>query len=269
MKKIIWEIILLFLSQNIVYSQNNLSANSAECLNDKITRITGKNECLAIHTFVKNSETKIKNLVIFIHGDQSDNGPVSGMINNTQGTPVPNGTVKVAILRPGYFDKAGNKSTGNDCGRRDCYTVTNLDEMTAAVQSLKNHYKPTKTILIGHSGGAATSGVMIGRTPGIAEGAILLACPCSISQWRFMQGRSGSYNSLSPSDFIKNIPKTTKIFAITGASDTNTQDVLARDYVKSLTDLNIYAKYKSLPNVDHNKANEIYVIEEALNELLK
>lgn len=122
MKKIIWGIILLFLSQNIVYSQNNLSANSAECLNDKITRITGKNECLAIHTFVKNSETKIKNLVIFIHGDQSDNGPVSGMINNAQGTPVPNGTVKVAILRPGYFDKAGNKSTGNDCGRRDCYT---------------------------------------------------------------------------------------------------------------------------------------------------
>lgn len=69
MKKIIWGIILLFLSQNIVYSQNNLSANSAECLNDKITRITGKNECLAIHTFVKNSESKIKNLVIFIHGD--------------------------------------------------------------------------------------------------------------------------------------------------------------------------------------------------------
>ena len=245
------------------------SAKSAECLNDKITRVTGTNECLAIHTFVKNSETKIKNLVIFIHGDQSDNGPVSGMINNAQGTPVPNGTVKVAILRPGYFDKAGNKSTGNDCGRRDCYTVTNLDEMTAAVQSLKNHYKPTKTILIGHSGGAATSGVMIGRTPGIAEGAILLACPCNISQWRFMQGRSGSYNSLSPSDFIKNVPKTTKVFAITGASDTNTQDVLARDYVKSLTDLNIYAQYKSLPNVDHNKANEIYVIEEALNELLK
>ena len=247
----------------------NTSAKSAECLNDKITRVTGKDECLVIHTFVKNSETKIKNLVIFIHGDQSDNGPVSGMINNAQGTPVPNGTVKVAILRPGYFDKAGNKSTGNDCGRRDCYTVTNLDEMTAAVQSLKNHYKPSKTILIGHSGGAATSGVMIGRTPGIAEGAILLACPCNISQWRFMQGRSGSYNSLSPSDFIKNIPKTTKVFAITGASDTNTQDVLARDYVKSLTDLNIYAQYKSLPNVDHNKANEIYVIEEALNELLK
>ena len=247
----------------------NTSAKSAECLNDKITRVTGKDECLVIHTFVKNSETKIKNLVIFIHGDQSDNGPVSGMINNAQGTPVPNGTVKVAILRPGYFDKAGNKSTGNDCRRRDCVTVTSLDEMTAAVQSLKNHYKPSKTILIGHSGGAATSGVMIGRTPGIAEGAILLACPCNISQYLFMRGISGAYNSLSPSDFIKNIPKTTKVFAITGASDSNTQDVLARDYVKSLTDLNIYAQYKSLPNVDHNKVNEIYIIEEALNELLK
>ena len=245
------------------------SAKSAECLNDKITRVTGKDECLVIHTFVKNSETKIKNLVIFIHGDQSDNGPVSGMINNAQGTPVPNGTIKGAILRPGYFDKAGNKSTGNDCGRRDCYTVTNLDEMTAAVQSLKNHYKPTKTILIGHSGGAATSGVMIGRTPGIAEGAILLACPCNISQWRFMQGRSGSYNSLSPSDFVKNIPKTTKVFAITGANDTNTQDVLAKDYIQSLTDLNISAQYKSLPNIDHNKANAVHVIQEPLNELLK
>ena len=49
------------------------SAKSVECLNDKITRVTGKNECLAIQTFEKNSETKIKNLVIFIHGDQSDN----------------------------------------------------------------------------------------------------------------------------------------------------------------------------------------------------
>ncbi|NKA17509.1 MAG: hypothetical protein EBV74_06400, partial [Alphaproteobacteria bacterium] len=220
-------------------------------------------------TFVKNSESKIKNLVIFIHGDQSDNGPVSGMIDNAKSTAVPDGTVKVAILRPGYFDKAGNKSTGNDCGRRDCYTVTNLDEMSATVQSLKNHYKPTKTILIGHSGGAATSGIMIGRTPGIAEGAILLACPCSISQWRFMQGRFGPYNSLSPSDFIKNIPKTTKIFAITGASDTNTQDILAKDYVKSLTDFNISAQYKSLPNVNHNNVNHVHVIEEVLNELLK
>jgi predicted esterase len=245
------------------------SAKSAECLNDKMTRVTGKDECLVIHTFVKNSETKIKNLVIFIHGDQSDNGPVSGMINNAEATMVPSGTIKVAILRPGYFDKNGNKSTGNDCGRRDCYTVTNLDEMTAAVQSLKNHYKPTKTILIGHSGGAATSGVMIGRTPGIAEGAILLACPCNISQWRFMQGRSGSYNSLSPSDFVKNIPKTTKVFAITGANDTNTQDVLAKDYIQSLTDLNISAQYKSLPNIDHNKANAVHIIQEPLNELLK
>jgi len=245
------------------------SAQSVECLNDKVTRVTGKDECLAIHTFKKNPETKIKNLVIFIHGDQSDNGPVVGMIRNAEKVEVPAGTVKVAILRPGYFDNQNNKSSGSDCGRRDCYTTTNLDEMTAAVQSLKNYYKPTKTILIGHSGGAATSGIMIGRTPGIAEGAILLACPCNISSWRFMRGASSRYFSLSPSDFIKNIPKTTKVFAITGSNDNNTADALAVDYIKSLTDLNVNAQYKILAGLDHNGVNTVSVISEPLNELLK
>ena len=245
------------------------SAQSVECLNDKVTRVTGKDECLAIHTFKKNPETKIKNLVIFIHGDQSDNGPVVGMIRNAEKVEVPAGTVKVAILRPGYFDNQNNKSSGSDCGRRDCYTTTNLDEMTAAVQSLKNYYKPTKTILIGHSGGAATSGIMIGRTPGIAEGAILLACPCNISSWRFMRGASSRYFSLSPSDFIKNIPKTTKVFAITGSNDNNTGDALAVDYIKSLTDLNVNAQYKILAGLDHNGVNTVSVISEPLNELLK
>ena len=265
-------IFLLVLTFSLVFCAELFlvsSAKSVECLNDKVTRITGKDECLAIHTFKKNPETKIKNLVIFMHGDQSDNGPVVGMIRNAEEVEVPTGTVKVAILRPGYFDKQNNKSTGSDCGRRDCYTTISLDEMTAAVQSLKNYYKPTKTILIGHSGGAATSGIMIGRTPGIAEGAILLACPCNISRWRFMRGSSFGYQSLSPSDFIKNIPKTTKVFAITGSNDNNTADVLAVDYIKSLTDININAQYKILAGLDHNGVNAVSVISEPLNELLK
>ena len=252
------------------------SAKAAECLNDKITRVTGKNECLAIHTFVKNSESKIKNLVIFIHGDQSDGKPVRSMIDNAEATTVPSGTVKVSILRPGY-QGGGRDSTGDRCGVRGwCYGVKNVNEMTAAIQSLKDYYKPLKTIIIGHSGGATITGVMIGRTPGIAEGAILLACNCNISQRLVDRNITKNTqeilsNELSPSDFVKNIPKTTKVIAITGAGDNNTRDVIAKDYIKSLIDLNISAQFKSSQSQfeGHEQINIPIYIEEALNELLK
>lgn len=239
----------------------------AQCANDNLTRVTGKRECIAIRTFGSATDAGPTRLVVFIHGDQSDQGPVSGMINLARDLAVPAGTVKVAVLRPGYFDRESNKSTGENFGRVDSYTPANIDEIAVGIVSLKAYYKPVRTVIVGHSGGAAFAGVMIGRHPGIAEAALLLSCPCDIGAWRGNGGRPWM-RSLSPDAFAKNVPSGTRVLALTGANDSNTFGSLAEDYVKSLRKRGIVAEYRSLPGIDHNGTVSQQIVAGPVGELL-
>lgn len=243
------------------------SSAYAQCANDNLTRMTGKRECIAIRTFANATDAGPKRLVVFIHGDQSDQGPVSGMINLARNLAVPAGTIKVAVLRPGYFDRESNKSTGENFGRVDSYTPANIDEIVAVIGSLKAHYKPVRTVIVGHSGGAAFAGVMIGRHPGIADAALLLSCPCDIGTWRGNGGRPWM-RSLSPDAFAKNVPPGTRVLALTGANDSNTFGSLADDYVKSLKKRGIVAEYRSLPGIDHNGTVSQQIVTAPVGELL-
>ena len=257
--------ILFALFLNLIFLGFNASAD--ECLNDMQTRVKGKENCLVIHTFIKQSDAKPTSLVIFIHGDQSDGGPVSGMIKLAQDIDVPAGVVKVAILRPGYFDKAGNASTGSHFGRRDSYTPGNLDEVTSVIQALQRYYSIHYTVIVGHSGGAAYAGVMIGRTPGIANGALLLYCPCDIRRWRASNNAS-PWSSLSPSAFVETVPTHVKVVAITGDYDNNTRDYLAQEYIDSLVKKGVSAQFRRAEGARHNDTILTGVISEPLRTLL-
>src|SRR5262245_58934475 len=68
--------------------------------------------------------------------------------------------------------------------RSDHYTADNLDAVGDGVRRLRERYEGARVILVGHSGGAATSAVISGRRPGVADAAVLVACPCNLREWR-------------------------------------------------------------------------------------
>ena len=264
-KKSSFHRVLIALSLTLIFQAGKAAAD--ECLDDMKTRVKGKENCLVIHTFPSLSQVKPSTLVIFIHGDQSDGGPVSGMIKLAQEIDVPADVIKVALLRPGYFDKTGNTSTGTNFGRKDSYTPANVDEVTAVVQALQRHYQISQTFLVGHSGGAAFTGVMIGRTPGIATAALLLSCPCDIRRWRAFK-KDAPWASLSPSAFVETLPTNMKVIAITGQYDDNTKEYLAQDYIDTLVKRGVAAQFRRAVGAGHNDILNAEVVVDAMRILL-
>ncbi len=242
------------------------------CAADNRARVAANDECLVIKTYGESAERT--SLIIFIHGDgyrpdPSDYGPSDYMYRIAQryGTK---GVVAIGLIRPGYFDSRNNHSTGNSHREWDNYQPDVIATVAAAVKVLKNHYKAEYVVLAGHSGGSAISGVIIGKYPGLVDAAVLGACPCNVPDWRIMRRGYNNWTlSLSPHDFIGEIDKKTKVVAITGGNDGNTEPVLARDYVTVLKANGIDATYIEVPGIGHNGIVRTHDYETAINQLLK
>ena len=225
------------------------------CAADNRARVSANDECLVIKTYGEPAERT--SLIIFIHGDgyrpdPSDYRPSDYMYRIAQRYGA-KGVVAVGLIRPGYFDSKGNHSTGTSHRDKDNYQPDVIETVAATVKVLKNHYKAENVILAGHSGGAAISGVIIGKFPGLVNAAVLGACPCNVPVWRTMRrGHNNWLLSLSPHDFIGGMDKNTRVIAVTGADDGNTEPVLARDYVASLKGMGIDAINIEVPGVGHN-----------------
>lgn len=239
-----------------------------ECASpDNETRVAGGRECLVVRTFRSPNAGAAPTLLIYLHGDGSSGGPSHYIYGRAQ-EGVADGVVSVALLRPGYFDRDGNRSTGDDRGRRDGYTSHNVDAVAAAVKTLKAHHRASRVILVGHSGGAAISGVILGRHPGLVDGAVLGACPCEISRWRQMRGGTPWNESFSPSSFAPGVPASAHVIAVTGDGDTNTFPALARDYVAMLTRRGVTARFVLVPGAGHDDVMRRPELKAAITEVL-
>jgi poly(3-hydroxybutyrate) depolymerase len=238
------------------------AAARAQCLNDQITRVVAGNECLVLHTFPSSDVGPAPRLLVYIHGDQSDGGPVRHMIDIARGHDQSN-AVAVALLRPGYRDRDGNRSTGETYGYRDGYTAAYIDAVAGAIAALKERYRPSRSVIIGHSGGAAYAGVLIGRHSGIVDGALLLSCPCNVMRWRRDWTRSQS-----PQDYAFNVSPKTSVIALTGANDTNTWGALGEAYAGVLSRRGLKAEYRTVPGADHNAILRTAIVNPAIRELL-
>jgi len=231
------------------------AAAAEPCAADNRARISANDECLVIKTYGEGAGRT--SLIIFIHGDgyrrdPSDYRPSDYMYRMAQIYGA-KGVVAVALIRPGYFDSKGNHSTGSSHRDGDNYQPDVIATVAATVRVLKSHYKAENVILVGHSGGAAISGVIIGKFPGLVNAAVLAACPCNVPVWRTMRrGYNNWHLSLSPHDFIGGMDKNTRVVAVTGADDGNTEPVLARDYVANLKAMGIDASTIEVPGVGHN-----------------
>jgi predicted esterase len=219
-------------------------------------RVTGVGECLVIQAFPSPGELSRPTLVVVLHGDLSAGGPAKYHFAFAQAlaeAPGAQNLVAVAMVRPGYEDGAGNASTGENFQRNDHYTADNIDAVADAVRRLKERYQAGRVVLVGHSGGAATAAVILGRHPGVADAAVLVSCPCNIGEWR--QTRRGPWTrSESPHDWANKVPEAARVVALTGTDDSNTRPALAEQYVDILRKRGVDARFVAVLRAGHDSA---------------
>ncbi len=220
--------------------------------------MTGKDECLVLRSYKgAQSGAAPQALVVILHGDVSGGGPANYHFATAEqlvATPELASSVAVALVRPGYEDGSGGRSGGSHNNRSDHYTARNIDEVAGVVARLKQLHRPQRVVVLGHSGGAATAAVLAGRHPGLADGVVLVACPCHLTDWRLGRNRSLWTASESPHSWIDRIAPSTRIIALTGTGDDNTGPRLAQDYVKRATDRGLSARFEAIEGASHNAA---------------
>jgi pimeloyl-ACP methyl ester carboxylesterase len=217
-------------------------------LADHMTRVPGLGECLVIETALGAGGTRT--LLVMLHGDVGAGGPADYMYSFAHLHAGP-GITAVAMLRPGYYDSQGRQSTG-PTNHSDNYTAANIGAVADAIRRLKAFHHAERVVVLGHSGGAAITGVMLGQFPGEVDAALLVSCPCDLVAWRNDLGVPQWINSLSPSDFVQTVAADARVVALTGAKDVNTKPFLAQDYVESLQERGVDAQFVSVPLGQHS-----------------
>ena len=213
----------------------------------------------------------VDTLVVLLHGAVSSGGPADYMYGFADSIARENpGTVAAAVIRPGYFDSAGNRSAGDDYGRRDNATPASNAAIAGAIRQLKAQYGAGRVVVVGHSAGALATGAIIARAPGLVDTAILVSCPCDIQRWRSMKGwRMRAVRSESPSTLVDYIPQTTSVVAITGSQDDNTFPALAVDYVEELQERGIDARFILASGAAHGFSRLRPTVNRAIQEAIR
>ncbi len=183
------------------------------------------------------------------------------------------GRVVVFLVRPGYRPPAGD-SSGWANPNDDDYTPKNVDRVAQALRNLRTTYQADKVVLVGHSGGAATSALVLGRHPDAADGAVLLGCPCDVPPWRehrnSQRGGGGAWGkSLNPLDAVAGIRAGTPVHVATGAQDDNTLPMFGQRWVETAAARGVAAKFESVPGRDHGSIQAWPQIGKRLGEVLE
>ena len=226
---------------------------------DGVTQVNGQEECLVIQTTPAKGSTSSKaankpkpipKLLVYLHGDSSRGGQFDRHFKYF--TPLVSAdTVFVGMIRPGYIDAKKNASTGDRMGGGDNYTAHNVDAVAHALQALKTKYAARRLIVVGYSGGAATTGVILGRHPELIDDAVLIACPCDLAIRR--QGRNHQVRrSISPSEVADQVFKTVHVTAITGDRDVNTAPNQVTGYIETLKQRGVKAQYVEVKKATHD-----------------
>ena len=236
---------------------------------DYETKVSGASQCLLMRRF---GPAEADTLVVWLHGDISAGGPATYHFESAQqaahvfaGAKV----LSVALVRPGYPDGSGDSSSVDAFhgGRSDHYTKVNVLEVGAAIERLRSKFQPKSLIVIGHSGGAATTALLLGMKPKLMDAAILVACPCDTVAWR--AGRSAWNRSENPIKWADKVDGATRVVAFTGSKDDNTAPELARRYIETLALRGLPATFTSLPQETHNSAFRSPEVFRALGALLE
>jgi pimeloyl-ACP methyl ester carboxylesterase len=230
------------------------SALAAPCAApDHLTRVTGGRECLIVKTYGQATDGRPTTLFVLLHGNHSDGSPATSQFRVAEALAAraePD-SIAVALIRPGYDDEQGQLSSGDAAGRADNFHAENIDTVAAAIARLKDFHGAARLVLLGHSGGAAMAGVILGRHPGLADAAVLVGCPCDVQAWRFMRGRPGAWRSESAVRYVDRVPTNARVAVLVGSRDDVTPPFLSRDYVAALSARGIAADLSVIDGGSH------------------
>lgn len=228
--------------------------------------VYGGRLCLAATTF--GNEADASTLIVVVHGDISDGGAATYHVAFARTLARP-GAIVVALTRPGYTDDQGRVSEGHTYGRRDNYTPENIAAVGGAIAGLKSHYRPRRVIYVGHSGGAAIGGVLIGRSRGLIDAAVLVSCPCDIPRWLRERKQPAWQRSVSPSLYGPRVPLTTRVVVIAGEADLNTFPAQAEDYARRLAGRGVDARFVRIAGAGHGLSGLGAAAAQAVDDLVR
>ncbi|HET7607647.1 MAG TPA: alpha/beta fold hydrolase [Gammaproteobacteria bacterium] len=179
--------------------------------------------------------------------------------------------VAAGILRPGYADPSGDRSSG-EMGKAvaDNYTPEVVDAVAAAARELKAKYDASAVVLVGHSGGGAIAANVLGRHPDVASYALLVACGCDPEAWRArMRARQPDpvwdepISSLMPLSLVDGIARDTRVRLLAGENDDVVLPADIARYAVALRARDIEVRLTVAPGLGHN----ILMSPEAFREL--
>nr|WP_315493468.1 alpha/beta hydrolase [uncultured Rhodoferax sp.] len=233
----------------------SLSVRASICSNEDYEfKVSGASQCLLMRRF---GSITPEVMAVWLHGDVSSGGPATYHFSSAEQAAKRVGekdVLSVALVRPGYSDGSGESSSVAllHGGRNDHYTQENLLEVGSAIERLRAKFQPKIVVLIGHSGGAATAAALLGMKPKLVDAAILIACPCDLVAWR--TGKREWNRSENPLKWVTKVDRSTRVVALTGEKDDNTQSELARKYIEALQAHGVSANFQIIADETHNGA---------------
>ncbi|HWK36205.1 alpha/beta hydrolase, partial [Sphingomonas sp.] len=215
---------------------------------------------LYTETFGDTPAARVRTLVVVLHGDSRNAPPSSQYVAAERfAAAVPDSAV-VAVLRPGYTDAAGHRSPGERGeGNGDNYTADRIGAVADTIAILRGRYPNARTIVVGHSGGAAIAADLAGTRSGLIDGLVLAGCPCMLDEWRTgmkkrrpQAGFDTPVDSLDPLQTVGGIPTSLRAAVLVGAKDEVAPPPLSRGYAEALALRGVTTDYRILPDKGHD-----------------
>lgn len=231
--------------------------------------IGGSTGCLVMKKYGYAGPSPPGAMLVWLHGDLTRGGPAQyhfRLAEKAAAVFAEDKVMSVALVRPGFPDEEGYYSSGNSYRRVDTYTAENISEIGTAIERLKSRYKPGKVIIIGDSGGSAMAAVLLGMKPGLAEGAVLVSCPCELVSWR--AGTVPWNRSENPINWAGKISTSAKVIALTGSADIITSPALAASFVEALQARGVDASFQVVQGASHGRVMESKEVTDAIARLI-
>ena len=214
------------------------TTSQVDCSNvDYVNYIPADQGCLAISIINRKTADDNPTMMVFLEGDQYG----SGSKNEFPGAiSMPNApqALLVDVTRPGYVNWRGDKSSGS-AQWASMAPLSEAEKVGLALTNLKVHYNVSRLVIMGQSGGAAYAGSLMGLYPDLFDIGILLGCPCDMEMWH---GNS-RYRRMNPMNYVDRISDSATIVAITGKNDDNTFPRQVINYIETLHENGVTARY--------------------------
>ncbi len=244
---------------------------SAQTVDSSLVWIQSGQLRLRTRVFTQSIAAAPGTLVVVLHGDSPFGNPGYQDVFAARVAREHPEAVVAAILRPGYTDPQGNTSDGERGETTgDNYNAGNTDAIAQAIGELIKRYGAKRTILAGHSGGAAIAANILGTHPDLADAALLVSCSCDVDRWReYMLGKTkfagfqGRIATLSPITVVDGISPDVRVTMLVGAED----DVAPASISQAYRDAAVRAGKHVTLQVVPGEGHEILMIPAALTAL--